>query len=158
MTVKQTLNSANAPDGSKYVTLTDGAGNLSSASSGSYPTPTEAGVTFLNSSSGNVAAATATATLAAAAGKTTYVSGWSFSGGGATVGSIVNGTISGLIGGTQTISIAVPTGATLGCNSLDQNYNPAIPASAANTAIVFSVPSLGAGNTNATLSIWGYQV
>lgn len=159
MAIKQTIGGT-APDGSQYVTLTDGASTLtvSNATASGYPTAAASGVTALQSSSGNVAAATASATLAGAASKTTYLAGWSFSAGGATVGSIVNGTITGLLGGTQTFTVAVPTGATIGCGSLDQNYNPALPASAVNTPIVVSIPSLGAGNTNSTMSAWGYQV
>lgn len=39
MTLKQTLNSLSAPDGSHYVTLTDGAGNLAPASGGGSSNP-----------------------------------------------------------------------------------------------------------------------
>jgi hypothetical protein len=33
-----------------------------------------------------------------------------------------------------------------------------IPASATNTAIVVTLPALGAGNTNATVIAWGYRL
>lgn len=151
MAIKQNSGSQ-APDGSMYVTMVDGAGNLSG--SGAIP----AGATIVSSSSGNVAAGTATATLAGAVGKTTYIAGWVFTGGGATAASIVNLTVTGTLGGTQTFSVPVPAGATVGCQPLDQNYSPAIPATATNTPIVVSVPTLGAGNTNAAVTAWGFQI
>lgn len=142
-----------APDGSEYVTLTDGLGNLTGLSG-----LTPSGSTIVASSSGNVAAATATATLAGVAGKTTYLSGYLITNGGATVGAIVNGTITGLLGGTQTFNVTAATGITLGNTPISVSLNPPLPASAANTPIVVSVPSLGAGNTNSAVSAWGYQL
>jgi hypothetical protein len=153
MATKQNTN-LQAPDGSYYVTTTDGAGNLSGIGAGLNP----AGATVVTSSSGNVAASAATATLAGTAGKTTYISGFYFTGGGATGASVVNGTITGLLGGTATFNIPVPAGATAGVVPLYIDYNPPLPASAVNTSIVVSVPSLGAGNTNAAVSAWGYQI
>jgi hypothetical protein len=113
--------------------------------------------TPVSSSSGNVAAASAVATLAAAAGKTTYISGFDVTGGGATAGSIITATVTGLLGGTQSYNIAVPTGVTLGITPLAVVFNPPFPASAVNTAIVVTVPSLGAGNTNAVANARGFQ-
>lgn len=153
MALKQSPGSLLAPDGSQYVVLSDGSGNLSGIT-GLNPS----GATVVASSSGNVAAATATATLAGAVGKTTYISGFLVSGAGATAGSVINGTVVGLLGGTQTFTIAVPTGAILGITPLFIDYNPPLPASAVNTAIVVSTPSFGAGSTNATVSAWGYQI
>src|SRR5262249_31577165 len=53
-------------------------------------------VTAVANSSGNVAAATATATLPAAAGKTTWIEGFDVTAAGATAASIVQMTITGL--------------------------------------------------------------
>lgn len=145
---------AQAPDGSMYVVLADGAGNLTGANTSGLP----AGATIVANSSGNVAAATATATLPAAVGKTTYISGWSLTGAGATAGTIVNLTVAGLTGGTHTHNVVVPAGVTTSITPMDQNYTPPIPASATNTAIVVSVPTFGAGNTNVAVSAWGYQI
>lgn len=114
--------------------------------------------TALSSSSGNVAAATATATLAGAAGQTTYLSGLLISGAGATAASVVTATVTGLAGGTMSITVPVPAGAAVGITPLYLDFNPPLPASAANTAIVLSLPSLGTGNTNATVSAWGYRI
>lgn len=160
MALKQSPQALQAPDGSYYVTLTDGAGALTpaSAAAAGYATPAAAGVIVLQSSSGNVAAAAATAFLAQFGGQTTYLAGFTVTGGGATAGSIVTGTITGLLGGTQSFTIPVATGATVGNLPYTVNFNPALPASASNTAITVSVPSLGAGNTNSTVSAWGYRV
>jgi hypothetical protein len=158
MATKQNLGNK-APDGSDYVTLTDGAGNLGgTVAAVGYPTSTAAGVTVLQSSSGNVAAATATATLTGAASTTAYISGFLVTGAGATAGSVVNGTITGTIGGTMTFAVPVATGVTAANFPIYVDFNPPVPASAANTNIVVSVPSLGAGNTNSAVSAWGYRV
>lgn len=116
------------------------------------------GATILSSSSGNVANATATATLAAAASQTTYISGLMISGAGATAAAVVTATVTGLVGGTMSITIPVPAGATVGIAPIYLDFNPPLPASAANTAIVLSLPAFGAGNTNASVSAWGYRV
>lgn len=131
-----------------YVVQVDTAGNAPAWSLASTP---------IGASSGNVAAATATATLAAAATKTTYITGFEITGGGATAASVVTATVTGLLGGAQSYSIAVPAGAALGITPLIVNFPTPFPASAVNTAIVVSVPSLGAGNTNAVANARGFQ-
>lgn len=158
MALKQTPGSLQTPDGGYYVTLTDGAGNLNNLSSVGYPTPAGAGATALHNSSGNVAAATAQAILGNAAGLTTYITGMQFTATGATATSVVNGTITGLLGGTLTFTVAVPASVTQTIEPVMLQFNPPFPASAVNTSIVASVPTLGAGNTNATISAWGYRV
>lgn len=115
-------------------------------------------VQAVTASSGNVAAAVATATLPAVAGKTTYLSGISITGAGATAGAVVNPTITGLAGGTMTLTYVASTGATVANPSIIIDFNPEMPSSAVNTALVLTCPSLGTGNTNNTVSIWGYQI
>lgn len=112
--------------------------------------------TPLQASSGNVAAATATATLTTAATQTTYLSGFDITGAGATAASVILATITGLLGGTRTYALTIPAGATTGITPLTVAFNPPLPASAANTAIVVSAPSFGAGNTNAVANAQGY--
>lgn len=112
--------------------------------------------TDIEASSGNVAAAVATATLAGVAGKTTYITGFELTGAGATGASVITGTVSG-IGTTMSYDIAVPVGATVGITPLVVAFSRPIPASAVNTAIVVSFPSFGAGNTNACVSAHGFQ-
>jgi len=117
------------------------------------------GTNVITASSGNVAAAVAAATLPGVGGKTTCISGFSVVGCGATAASVVLVTITGLIGGvTLTYPLAVLVGASLQNMLIDRNFRPAIPASAPNTAIVVSCPSLGAGNTNNVVNVQGYQV
>lgn len=118
-----------------------------------YPTAS----TALSSASGNVANAAAVATLAAAANLTTYISGFEVSGGGATAASLVGVTVAGLIGGTATYTLGVVAGAASPNAVLLVTFNPPIPASAVNTAIVVNVPALGAGNTNSTVVAHGYR-
>lgn len=102
------------------------------------------------------AASTLTATLAGTSGKTTYITGFDVTGSGATLGSMVVVTVTGL---TNTLSYiyAVIAGALLGDAPLSIRFNPPIAASASNTAIVVTVPSLGTGNTNAAVVATGFQ-
>lgn len=109
----------------------------------------------LNASSGNVAAGVTTATLPAIAGKTNYLTKMDIDGGGATAGSIINCTITGLVGGTATYPFAVIAGVLLG-NTKSIVPPAPLPASAVNVAIVGSCPSFGAGNTNAAVNLHGF--
>lgn len=154
MTTKQITNSISAPDGSQYVTITDGSGNLVGAGSAGIP----AGATSVQASSGNVAAATATATLPATSGKTTYISGFQITGTGATAALAVNPTVTGLLGGTATYTYAAAAGVAVANTPLIVSFNPPLPASATNTTIVVSCPSLGTGNTNNTVVAQGFQI
>jgi len=120
--------------------------------------PAPVGVTMLNASSGNVAAAVAAATLAAAVGATTYLSGFELTGAGATAGLPVTVTVTGVLGGTLSYTYCAAVGALLPNNSLIVEFNPPLPASATNTAIVCSCPSLGVGNTNNTMVAHGFRV
>lgn len=117
------------------------------------------GATSLVATSGNVANAAAVATLAAVAGKTNYVSGVQFVSAGATAASVVQATIAGLIGPTTaTYPYAAVAGATLMGPVLNLKFDPPIPANAANLAIVATLPALGAGNTAASTTIYGYRL
>jgi len=120
---------------------------------GAYPP----GATPLNESSGNVAAAPATATLPATTGVTNWLFGFDINGGGATAASIINCTVTGLVGGTATFSLPIPSGATVGLTPLQERFPEPLPASAVNTAIAVSCPSFGTGNTNASVNAYGFQ-
>lgn len=115
-----------------------------------------AGATPVNAASGNVAAAVAAATLPAVAGKTNYVTGFEITAGGATAAALVAATLAGILGGTATYIFAAPAGATVGAAPLIVTFRKPLPASAVNTAITISLPSLGAGNTNASVNIHGF--
>jgi hypothetical protein len=107
--------------------------------------------------SGTVAAATATATLAGAANKTTFICGAMVSGLGATAGSAVLGTISNL-GATFSFNVGVPAGVTVPLAPHVLTFTACLPASGQNTAIAVSVPSFGSGNTAASVVAWGFQL
>jgi len=104
-----------------------------------------------------VAAAANNQTLAAASGKRTYISGFMVGGLGATAGSVIAVTVTGL-GVTQTYRFNVPAGATVIAPQLLVTFTRPIPASADNTAIVVNVPSFGAGNTAADAAAFGFSV
>jgi hypothetical protein len=140
--------------GSIFHRTTSGWLQIGLESHGQYPV----GATPVTASSGNVAAAIATATLPAVSGKTTYVSGFEITNAGATAASNVIATLAGIISGTSSYIVSVVAGATLGNRPLIVQFSPAIPASAVNTAITLSVPSLGAGNTHSAASIHGYYL
>lgn len=116
------------------------------------------GITFTTQSSGNVANAAATAILTGAVGKTTYISGFSVTGSGATAGTPVSVTVTGLLGGTATFTYTGMTGATLANTPLIITFVPPMPSSTTNTNIVVSCPALGAGNTNNTTVVTGYTL
>jgi len=119
--------------------------------------PLPAGATAL--STGTVGAATPmAAVLAAASGKTNYISGFQVTGMGAStaVGALV--TVTGLLGGTMPYYVAVPVNTALsGITPLVVKYDPALPASAASLNIQVNIPSFGSGNTAAAVSAQGYR-
>lgn len=120
--------------------------------------PYASGATAITADSGNVAAATATATLAAVAAKTTYICGFTITSSGSTAAAAVNATITNTITGTLTFTYTTVAGATLGNQPLVVSFANCIPANAANTTIVVSLPSLGTGNAHADVNAWGFQL
>lgn len=121
------------------------------------PGMTGAPATQVVASSGNVAAATATATLAASATKTTYITGFEVTGLGATAGLGPVLTITGLLGGTISYVVGVPAGVTVPLTPLIVQFPQPLAGSAINTAIVVSVPTFGSGNTAACVTAHGFQ-
>ena len=111
----------------------------------------------ITAASGNVAAGVATATLAASGSKLTYITGFEITSDGATVGVCVNPTVTGVVTGTLTFTYCAPAGALLAANPLIVEFPQPIPSSAVNTAVAVSLPSLGTGSTNATVTAHGYQ-
>ena len=116
-----------------------------------------AGATQRINSSGNVANASAIATLTPVAGQTIFVTGFTITGGGATAASLVSATLVGLLGGTLTFTIAVVAGATLGNTPLVVQFGQPLAGSAVDVAAVLTLPALGAGNTNASVTLVGYS-
>jgi hypothetical protein len=113
------------------------------------------GATPVSSSSGNVANATATATLTGTAGRWTYVCGVSFTPGFATAGAAVTATITNTPGGTLTFTVST-TPNTAGPPPIVIPFTPCLQANSTGNNIVVSMPALGAGNTNASVSAWGF--
>src|SRR6266849_340723 len=109
----------------------------------------------LEVSSANAAAAN-NQTLANAAAKMTYITGFTITGGGATGASIITVTVTGLTN-TLTYFVPIPAGAGVSITPLYVFFARPIPASAVNTAIVVNVPSFGAGNTAAAANAYGFQ-
>lgn len=107
--------------------------------------------------SGVVANASAVATLAAALNRTNYLAGFEVTGGGATAGSLVAVTVTGLDGGPITYIYAAATGVTVGSTPLIVAFDPPLPASGPNTAIVVTVPAVGPGNTSTVANARGFQ-
>ena len=78
-------------------------------------------------------------------------------GGAAGAAAVVTLTVTNLAGGTMSFTYGANTGAGVPTAPLVVPFSPCLPANAVNTTIVVSMPSLGTGNTNATVSAWGFQ-
>jgi hypothetical protein len=111
---------------------------------------------YVTASSGNVANATATATLAATTGMQWSVTGLEITAGGCTAATMVSASVTGLYGGTVTYAFGCPLGAAVPAVPLVVNFNPPLDAAAVGGAIVLTLPALGSGNTNAAVAIHGY--
>jgi hypothetical protein len=111
----------------------------------------------VSNSSGTVAAATATATLPATPGRYTYICGFSITSAGSTAAAVVSPTVTSVVGGTMTYTYTSVAGVTLANVPLIITFTPCLPAATANTTIPVSMPSLGSGNTNTTVTAWGFQ-
>ena len=117
-----------------------------------------ASATPLIAGSGNVANATATATLTGVALKTMYITGFTMTAAGATAATSVQLTVSGLLGGSRIYIFGVPTGAGVPATPLNVAFDPPLPASAVNTSIAVSCPALGAGNLLAAVVAYGFYI
>jgi hypothetical protein len=99
------------------------------------------------------------ASIAAVAGKMNYLTGFDVTGGGATAASVVEVSVTGLAAGTLKYEMNVLAGVTGPVNAqggLFIRFPDPLPASAPNTAITVTCPSLGSGNTNASVVAYGY--
>src|SRR5712671_6419098 len=98
----------------------------------------------VSKSSGNVAAAVATATLPSLVNSTLFITGFSVTGSGATTALPVTVTVTGLIGGTLSYTYVAIAGVLSENTSLDIVFPQPLSATAKNVAIAVSCPSLGA--------------
>lgn len=118
------------------------------ATGGSYPnaaTPTTASAVGTTG--------VTTATLAAISAKTTYLCGFTITSD-ATAALAGTATVTGPIGGT--LSFIQNVGAATAAGILTQTFNPCIPSSTTNTAIVVNSVAAGVGGNTAVVA-WGYQ-
>lgn len=108
-------------------------------------------------SSGNKAAATASAAIPATASQYSYLNGFEIVGTGATAASVVDVTVT---DGTWTLhyELAVVAGVSLQNQPLIVRYPTPLRSTAVNTAITVSCPSLGSGNTNNAVNVEGYTL
>ena len=111
----------------------------------------------VSASSGNVAASSAVATLAADANLFWYCTGFEIYMGGATAAAVVLATITGLLGGTITIPVQVQAIATGGVTAITVEFTQPLAGAAQNTAVVLTLPSGGAGNLNAAVVLHGFK-
>lgn len=116
------------------------------------------GVTPLIAGSGNVANASAAATLTGTATTTVYLAGFEITGSGATAALPVTVTVGGLLGGTRSYTYSFASGVLVGNLPLIVDFDPPLPASAINTAIVVTCPASGAGGTNNTVVAHGFYL
>lgn len=119
--------------------------------------PFPLGATPITATSGVVGAATATATLPGVAAKTTYLQGLRITSSGATAATVVTCTVTGTISGSLNYVQTVVAGVTLANPGVSESFGGGLIASAPNTAIVVSCPSLGSGNTAIAINAYGYQ-
>lgn len=136
-------------DSTPVLTDANGRPRVVSDAYGSHQTPLIAG-------SGNVANGSVAATLTGTATTTVYISGFEMTASGATAGLPVTCTVAGLLGGTRSYTFVYPAGVLVAALPLVVAYNPPLPASAVNTAIVATCPASGAGGTNATMVAHGF--
>lgn len=120
---------------------------------------TDVPATPITATSGLVNNATAAATLAGVSAKTTYITGFDCSAGGATAAAFVSIVVSGTITGSMTYRIAATNGSTFvpATSPLVVEFSKPIPASATNTAVVVTMGATGAGGTNAVCNARGFQ-
>lgn len=114
------------------------------------------GSTPVTASSGQVANAAAVATMPAVAGRLNWCTGFVITAGNATAAAAVAAILAGILGGTLTFIYAVNAAAGDVPAALAVSFPTPIRGSAANTAIVLTLPALGAGNAAAAVSIFGY--
>ena len=114
--------------------------------------------TALTSAAATGSASAIAPTFGGAAGTTAWITAFQITGLGATGGSTINATLTGVQGGTQTYPVVIPAGATVAITPVTASFGGGLQASAAAQAITLNVPSFGAGNTNSQASLEGFIV
>jgi hypothetical protein len=119
-------------------------------------------ITPIVKSASSGGAAQITPALPATVGKTNYLEGFDISGSGATAASVIEVNIAGINGGTIYYELPIVAGVNLAAFPLSGpvysvRFPEPIPATGANVAITLTVPSFGAGNTNSSATLFGFQ-
>lgn len=98
-----------------------------------------------------------TAILPATNGKTTYITGFTISAGGATTAAIVTVTIFSVH--TMFVYVfGVAAGATIASPNLDIRFPQPVPGAGINQQITVTVGAMGVGNTISCANVYGYQL
>jgi hypothetical protein len=151
------------PNGSLETVLVDDIGNeagITGAALGAMNVDTVAGSgrTYINATSGNQANANAVATLPAAAGVRTWITGFEITALGATALLTVLVTVTGLAGAiTFTYVFQFPLGVGVPAVPLIVEFPFPIPSNAVNTAIVVTCPASGLGGADLVVNTHGFQ-
>jgi len=113
--------------------------------------------TAITASSSGADTSSASVSLAASPGQTTYICSFSVGGLGATaIGNVVV-TVGALAGNVSVnYTYSMPAGATVPATPLNVAFTPCMPAVGQNSAITVTVPG-AAGNTSTTITASGYQ-
>jgi hypothetical protein len=106
--------------------------------------------------SADVAASSAVATLAAATGKTTWITHFRCTGTGSTTAVGADITVAGPTN-SEIYIMGFASGATVANVPVDVTYSPPQPAAAANTAITVTMATGGTGNLHAACAAEGFQ-
>jgi hypothetical protein len=114
------------------------------------------GAVPIQGSSADVAAASAVATLAAATGKTTWITHFRCTGTGSTTAVGADITVAGLTN-SEIYIMGFASGATVANVPVDVTFSPPQPASAVNTAITVTMATGGTGNLHAACAGEGFQ-
>jgi hypothetical protein len=115
------------------------------------------GTPFYATSGASGGAAQVTAAITATANRMGYCTGFDIDGLGATAGSAIAVTLSGILGGTLTWEVGIPAGVTVPF-TYSKRFNPPLQASGVNTAMTLTVPSFGSGNTQSNANIYGFKL
>lgn len=107
-------------------------------------------------SSGNVAAAAAVATIPSVEGKIAHLLAIQIEGLGATAGSTKTATVTGVADDLLSYPVVVEAGAAEPNADVHKRFPFGIPQDDAEVDIVVTCPSLGAGNTNNIVTIFGF--
>lgn len=112
--------------------------------------------TAVTASSGNAANAAATAAFTASTTKLIWITGFDIGSAGATAAKAVTVTLTGVVNGPLVFTYATLAGASTLNAPLSIRFPAPIPATAVGTAVAVSLPALGTGNTNASVTAYGY--